>query len=185
MWFFEEDLYHKCALLFSHVQLFVTPRTVVCARLLCIKSQSFQVWSPCFSMADRRLCPSPYQRASFKILYSCHLWVDLYSSVGYVRDRPWIICSKWKLSGDNGREGKTWSMKTCLIFSRAFLFKNSFDLSIFKLSLERKVFQDIVELKYPLIIFTAQRKQKLLIVTCHTVYRPSGCLKWHSESLEN
>lgn len=41
---------------------------------------------------------------------------------------------------------------------RAFLFKNSFDLSIFKLSLERKVFQDIVELKYPLIIFTVQRK---------------------------
>ena len=42
---------------------------------------------------------------------------------------------------------------------RAFLFKNSFDLSIFELSLERKVFQDIVELKYPIIIFTVQTKQ--------------------------
>lgn len=60
---------------------------------------------------------------------------------------------------------------------RAFLFKNSFDLSIFELSLERKVFQDIVEFKYPIIIFTVQIKRRLLIVTCHTVYRLSGCLK--------
>ena len=60
---------------------------------------------------------------------------------------------------------------------RAFLFKNSFDLSILELSLERKVFQDIVELKYPIIIFTVQIKRWLLIVTCHTVYRLSGCLK--------
>ena len=42
---------------------------------------------------------------------------------------------------------------------RAILFKNSFDLSIFELSLERKVFQDIVELKYPIIIFTVQTKR--------------------------
>ena len=68
---------------------------------------------------------------------------------------------------------------------RAILFKNSFDLSIFELSVERKVFQDIVELKYPIIIFTVQTKRRLLIVTCHSVYRPSGCLKWHSGSLEN
>ena len=132
-----------------------------------IISQAFSrlVSRPLAVRAVRELCP-PYQSTSSMAFYGCHLWVDLFWSVSCLRDRPWSICSKCKVSRDHGREGKIWSMKNCLIFSEPFFLKTLW-LRLFQTIIRKKSWQDTMWLKYPIIIFTVETKWSLLIATCH------------------